>query len=341
MKYRFLGKSGLMVSELSLGNWLVGSELTQQRNARDCIFKAMDNGVTTFDTADVYNNGKAELSLGECLSGMKRSDFEVFTKVFFPLSNSKNDRGLSRKHIMESIDKSLERLDMDYVDLYQAHRFDHSTPLEETMLAFADVVRSGKAFYIGVSEWSSEQIRRGKKLADELNVPFISNQPQYSILHRVIEEEVTETCSELGISQIVWSPLAQGILTGKYTTKGAPKEARLSGATTSFGPYRGDAKTKENLLIAVEKYVKLVKKNGLDPSSVAIAWVLRNENVASAIVGASRPGQLDATLAGVETELDAALMTEIDVIFADFIINRKSEYANPSYSKPPENIRRS
>src|SRR5689334_1925657 len=216
MEFRHLGRSGMLVSAISYGNWITHGSQVEADAAPACVRAALDLGITTFDTADVYAGTKAEAVLGRALAGERREGLEIFTKVFWPTGPGRNDRGLSRKHIMESINGSLRRLGTDYVDLYQAHRYDVSTPLEETMEAFADVVRSGKALYIGVSEWNADQIRAGHTLARELRIPLISNQPQYSMLWRVIEAEVVPACVDLGISQIVFSPIAQGVLSGKY-----------------------------------------------------------------------------------------------------------------------------
>ncbi len=217
MEFRYLGNSGLKISEITYGNWLTHGSQVENEAALACVRAALDAGITTFDTADVYANTKAESVLGEALAGERRESLEIMTKVYFPTGpKGPNDTGLSRKHILESINGSLSRLGTDYVDVYQAHRFDVETPLEETMQAFADVVRQGKALYIGVSEWTADQLREGHALAKELGVQLISNQPQYSMLWRVIEPEVVPTSKELGISQVVWSPVAQGILTGKY-----------------------------------------------------------------------------------------------------------------------------
>ncbi|MBJ7488110.1 MAG: aldo/keto reductase, partial [Ilumatobacteraceae bacterium] len=216
MEYRYLGHSGFKVSAISYGNWITHGSQVEEDLAKVCVKRALDLGITTFDTADAYAATRAEGVLGRALSDVRRSSVEICTKVFFPTGKSSNNRGLSRKHIMESIDGSLRRLGTDYVDLYQAHRYDMETPLEETMLAFSDIVRQGKALYIGVSEWTADEISRGAALARELHVPFISNQPQYSMLWRVIEDKVVPTCEQVGVGQIVWSPLAQGVLTGKY-----------------------------------------------------------------------------------------------------------------------------
>ncbi|MDX3266145.1 aldo/keto reductase, partial [Streptomyces sp. MI02-2A] len=205
---RHLGRSGLIISEIAYGNWLTHGSQVEAEAAVACVRAALETGITTFDTADVYAGTRAEAVLGDALKGERREGLEIFTKVYWPTGPGRNDRGLSRKHIMESIEGSLRRLRTDYVDLYQAHRYDVATPLEETMEAFADVVHSGKAHYIGVSEWPAEQIRRAHALARELRIPLVSNQPQYNALWRVIEGEVVPTCEELGMGQIVFSPIA-------------------------------------------------------------------------------------------------------------------------------------
>ena len=217
VNYRYLGNSGLKVSEITYGNWVTHASQVEDDAAVKTVHAALDAGITTFDTADTYANTAAEVVLGKALEGQRREGLEIFTKVYFPTGpKGPNDTGLSRKHILESINGSLTRLGTDYVDLYQAHRFDYETPLEETFQAFADVVRQGKALYIGVSEWTAEQLQEGHALAKQLGVQLISNQPQYSMLHRVIEGKVVPASEELGISQIVWSPMAQGVLSGKY-----------------------------------------------------------------------------------------------------------------------------
>src|SRR3954454_14744968 len=216
MEYRHLGRSGMLVSEISYGNWITHGSQVEEEQATACVHAALDLGITTFDTADVYAGTRAESVLGRALAGRRREGLEIFTKVYWPTGPGRNDRGLSRKHITESCHASLRRLQTDYLDLYQAHRFDPTVPLEETMTAFADLVRAGKVLYIGVSEWRAEEIAAGAELARELGVQLISNQPQYSMLWRVIEEEVVPTSQREALSQIVWSPLAQGVLSGKY-----------------------------------------------------------------------------------------------------------------------------
>ena len=293
MKYRNAGRSGLRITEITYGNWLTHGSQVENDVATECVHAALDVGITSFDTADVYANTVAEQVLGDALRGQRRESLEIFTKVFWPTGpKGANDYGLSRKHIMESINGSLTRLQTDYVDIYQAHRFDHHTPLEETMQAFADVVRQGKALYIGVSEWTADQIREGHKLAQDLGVQLITSQPQYSALWRVIEDRVIPTSEELGISQIVWSPLAQGVLTGKYKLgRPAPEGSR---ATDEKGGKNMVARFLENeeLLTAVQKLQPIADEAGLTMAQLSLAWVLHNPNVAAAIIGASRPEQV-------------------------------------------------
>ncbi|NHC12437.1 aldo/keto reductase family protein [Motilibacter deserti] len=317
MEFRHLGRSGLKISEIAYGNWITHGGQVEDDAATACIRAALDAGITTFDTADVYAAGRAEQVLGRALAGERRSGLEIFTKVYWPMGDGVNDRGLSRKHIMESIDGSLQRLGTDYVDLYQAHRFDHETPLEETIQAFADVVRAGKALYIGVSEWDAEQIRAGKKLADELGVHLVSNQPQYSALYRVIEAEVEPACRELGISQIVFSPIAQGILTGKYKPGQEPPTG--SRATDQKGGGAGFISRwmRDDVLEKVQQLAPLADEAGLPMAALAVAWVLQNDNVAAAIIGASRPEQVEVNVKAAGVKLDADLKAKIDEILGD------------------------
>src|SRR5664279_3032611 len=288
MEFRHLGRSGLKISEIAYGNWITHGSQVEEEQAQACVRAALDVGITTFDTADVYASGRAESVLGRALAGERRGGLEIFTKVYWPVGEGINDRGLSRKHIMESIDLSLTRLGTDYVDLYQAHRFDYETPLEETMEAFADVVRQGKALYIGVSEWNATQLREGHRLARELRIPFVSNQPQYNMLWRVIEGEVIPTSRALGIGQLVWSPIAQGVLTGKYLPGHTPPAGSRAtdprgGADMISGWLR------DPVLTAVRQLGPLAKEAGLSSAQLAVAWVLQNSNVSAAIIGASRP----------------------------------------------------
>jgi voltage-dependent potassium channel beta subunit len=310
MNFRHLGQSGLVVSEISFGNWLTHGSQVEEEAALACVKAALDSGITTFDTADVYAGTRAEEVLGRALHGQRRQGLEIFTKVYWPTGTGRNDRGLSRKHILESIDGSLRRLQTDYVDVYQAHRYDFETPLEETMLAFADVVRQGKALYIGVSEWTAEQIRDGAALAKKLEVPFISNQPQYSMLWRVIEAKVAPACEELGMGQIVWSPLAQGVLTGKYRPGTPPPKG--SRATDPNGARFIERFLTDEVLTRVQRLAPIAEELGLTMAQLAIAWVLQHRNVASAIIGASRPEQVRDNVKAAGVRLDAAVMKRID-----------------------------
>jgi aryl-alcohol dehydrogenase-like predicted oxidoreductase len=311
MEFRHLGRSGMLVSEISYGNWITHGSQVEADQATACVHTALDLGITTFDTADVYAATRAEVVLGDALKGQNRDSLEIFTKVFWPTGPGRNDRGLSRKHIMKSIDGSLRRLQTDHVDLYQAHRYDYHTPLEETMEAFADVVRAGKAHYIGVSEWRAEQIRAAAALAKELRIQLVSNQPQYSALYRVIEAEVVPASAELGIGQIVWSPLAQGVLTGKYRPGQAPPAGSRATDQKSGAGFiarlMGD-----DVLNAVQQLRPLAEQAGLSMAQLGLAWVLQNPNVSSAIVGATRPEQLEDNVKASGVKLDAELMKRID-----------------------------
>ena len=315
MEFRHLGRSGLIISEIAYGNWLTHGSQVEEDAAAACVRAALDAGITTFDTADVYAETRAEAVMGRALKGERREGLEIFTKVFWPTGPGRNDRGLGRKHIMESIEGSLRRLQTDYVDLYQAHRYDPSTPLEETMTAFADVVRSGKALYIGVSEWTAEQIRAGHALAKELNIQLVSSQPQYSALWRVIEAEVVPTCEELGLGQIVWSPVAQGVLTGKYLP-GAPLPAG-SRATDDKGGANFVARLlRDEVLERVQQLKPLAEQAGLTLAQLAVAWVLQNRNVSAAIIGASRPEQVAENVKAAGVVLDAGLLKQMDEILS-------------------------
>jgi aryl-alcohol dehydrogenase-like predicted oxidoreductase len=320
MDFRYLGRSGLKISEITYGNWLTHGSQVENDVATQCVRAALDAGISTFDTADVYANTKAETVLGEALKGERRESLEIFTKVYWPTGpRGHNDTGLSSKHIMESIDGSLRRLQTGYVDLYQAHRFDTETPLEETMQAFADVVRAGKALYIGVSEWTAEQIRAGHALAEELGVHLISSQPQYSMLWRVIEAEVVPTCRELGISQIVWSPIAQGVLTGKYKP-GQPPPAGSRATDEKGGADMISRFMKDDILTRVQDLEPVAKELDLTLAQLAIAWVLQNDNVASALVGASRPEQVAENVKAAGVTIPAELMARIDDALGDTVV---------------------
>src|SRR5256884_2480858 len=311
MEFRHLGRSGLKVSEISYGNWITHGSQVEEEQATACVRAALELGITTFDTADVYAGTRAEAVLGRALAGVRRESLEVFTKVYWPTGDGPNDRGLSRKHILESINGSLRRLQTEYVDLYQAHRFDYATPLEETMEAFADVVRSGKALYIGVSEWKASEIRAAYDLARQLRVPLVSNQPQYSMLWRVIEAEVVPTSDELGIGQIVWSPIAQGVLTGKYQP-GQPAPAGSRATDDKSGADFIARWLSDEVLTRVQQLRPLAEQAGLTMAQLAVAWVLQNPNVSSAIVGATRPEQLRDNVKASGVKLDADLLKAID-----------------------------
>jgi aryl-alcohol dehydrogenase-like predicted oxidoreductase len=341
MEYRHLGRSGLLVSEISYGNWITHGSQVEEDAAVACVRAALDAGVTTFDTADVYAGTRAEAVLGRALKGQRREGIEIFTKVFWPAvptgpedtaTPGPNDRGLSRKHIMASIDGSLRRLQTDYVDLYQAHRFDYGTPLEETMEAFADVVRAGKAHYIGVSEWRAEQLRAAHKLARELHIPLVSNQPQYSMLWRVIEAEVVPTSEELGISQVVFSPIAQGVLTGKYLP-GQPPPAGSRATDEKSGASFIARFMNDEVLTAVQKLKPLAAEAGLTMAQLAVAWVLQNPNVASAIIGASRPDQVDDNVKAAGVKLDEGLLKQIDEVLGGLVER------DPAQTQSPRDIR--
>ncbi|WP_155386590.1 aldo/keto reductase family protein [Catellatospora paridis] len=313
MEFRHLGRSGMLVSEISYGNWITHGSQVEEDAADACVRAALDSGITTFDTADVYAGTRAEAVLGRALKGERREGLEIFTKVFWPTGAGRNDRGLSRKHIMESINGSLQRLQTDYVDLYQAHRYDYATPLEETMVAFADIVHSGKAHYIGVSEWKASEIRAAHALATELKISLVSSQPQYSMLWRVIEAEVVPTCEELGLGQIVWSPMAQGVLSGKYLP-GQPPPAGSRATDEKSGAGFIARWLDEDVLTRVQLLKPLAEQAGLTMAQLAVAWVLQNPNVSSAIVGATRPEQVYDNVKASGVKLDADLMKAIDEI---------------------------
>ncbi|MGW0083648.1 aldo/keto reductase family protein [Streptomyces sp. NPDC003393] len=313
MEYRHLGRSGLVISEIAYGNWLTHGSQVEAEAATACVRAALEVGITTFDTADAYAATRAESVLGDALKGERREGLEILTKVYWPTGPGRNDRGLSRKHLMESIEGSLRRLQTDYVDLYQAHRYDVATPLEETMEAFADIVHSGKAHYIGVSEWPAEQIRRAHALARELRIPLVSNQPQYNALWRIIEGEVVPTCEELGMGQVVYSPIAQGVLTGKYEPGRRPPQG--SRATDDKGGADMIARWMRNeVLEAVQHLKPLAAEAGLSLAQLAVAWVLQNTNVSAAIIGASRPAQVEENAKASGVVLERALMARIEEI---------------------------
>jgi aryl-alcohol dehydrogenase-like predicted oxidoreductase len=329
MEYRHLGKSGLKVSEIAYGNWITHGSQIEEEAARACVFAALDEGISTFDTADAYAGGRAEEVLGRALKGVRRESVEICTKVYWPVGDGPNNSGLSRKHISESLHSSLRRLDTDYVDLYQAHRYDYDTPLEETLRTFDDLVRAGKALYIGVSEWRAEEIAAAVRLAAEMGLDrIVSNQPQYNMLWRVIEPEVVPLSEQEGIGQIVFSPIAQGVLTGKY----------LPGAEPPAGSRATDEKSgagfisrwlNDEVLTAVAGLPALAAEAGLTPAQLAVAWVLRSPAVSAAIVGATRPEQVKDNAGAAGVRLDASLLARIDDLLAGVITRDPSRTQSP------------
>jgi aryl-alcohol dehydrogenase-like predicted oxidoreductase len=329
MEHRHLGRSGMVVSAISYGNWITHGNQVEEDAAAACVRAALDAGITTFDTADVYANGAAEEVLGRALHGVRRDSIEIFTKVYWPTGPNPNNRGLSRKHIIESAESSLRRLGTDHVDLLQAHRYDNETPLEETLRAFDDLVRAGKVHYIGVSEWTADQIADAVRIADQMGLDrIVSNQPQYSLLWRVIEPDVVPLCEREGISQIVWSPVAQGVLTGKYPPGAAlPEGSRALSGDANFM----SRLLRDEVLGPVAEFAALVKESGLTPATVAIAWVLRNPNVASAIIGASRPQQVVENVKALDIELDDDLVAAIDKVLEPAIVRDPALTTSPKH----------
>jgi voltage-dependent potassium channel beta subunit len=328
MEHRHLGRSGLKVSEIAYGNWITHGSQVEEDAALACVAAALDEGITTFDTADVYARTKAEEVLGKALHGVRRESVEIFTKVFWPTGSGPNDRGLSRKHITESVHSSLRRLQTDYIDLYQAHRYDHETPLEETLRAFDDLVRQGKVLYIGVSEWRADEIAAALKIADQMGLDrIISNQPQYNMIWRVIESEVVELSQREGIGQIVWSPIAQGVLTGKYLPGAAPPAG--SRATDEQGSGFISRLLTDEILDRVQLLKPVAEQAGLTLAQLAVAWTLQNPNVSAAIVGATRPEQVRENVKAAGVRLDAAVLKQIDDILGDQIVTDPAHTVSP------------
>jgi aryl-alcohol dehydrogenase-like predicted oxidoreductase len=318
MEYRRLGRSGLVISEIAYGNWVTHGSQVEEDAARECVAAALDEGVTTFDTADAYAGTRAEEVLGRALHGLRRESLEIFTKVYWPTGPGMNDTGLSRKHIFESAHASLRRLQTDYVDLYQAHRYDHSTPLEETMRAFDDLVRQGKVLYVGVSEWRAEEIAAALKIADSMGFDrIIANQPQYNMVWRVIESEVIPLCAKEGISQIVFSPIGQGALTGSRATD-------ESGGKDFIARFLSDS-----LLTRVQELRSVADEAGLSLAQLAVAWTLQNPNVAAAIIGATRPEQVRENTAAAGVRLDEGLLRRIDDVLGPEIIADPARTVSP------------
>lgn len=313
MQYRHLGRAGVRVSSIGLGSWLTyGSSVAEER-AIQCVHTAYENGVTFFDTANVYNRGAAEQVVGRALKDFARDSYVLATKVYFPMGDGPNDRGLSRKHIMEQCHASLRRLGTDYIDLYQCHRYDTETPLEETLRALDDLVSQGKVLYVGVSEWSATQIADAVYTARQLNLDkIVSNQPIYNMLTRYIERDVIPLCEREGIGQVVFSPLAQGILTGKYKP-GQKPEAGTRAADEQANMFIQD-QLKDEALTAVQHLQEVAQREGYKLSQLALAWVLRQENVSSAIIGASRPEQVVENIQASEITLSDDVLKRIDDI---------------------------
>ena len=328
MEYRHLGRSGLKISEIAYGNWLTHGSQIEEDAAAACVAAALDEGITTFDTADVYAGTRAEEVLGRALRGVRRESLEIFTKAYWPVGRGANERGLSRKHIIESAHNSLRRLQTDYLDLYQAHRYDHETPLEETLRAFDDLVRQGKVLYVGVSEWRADEIAAAVRIAGQMGLDkIVSNQPQYSMLWRVIESEVIPLCEKEGISQVVFSPIAQGVLTGKYLPGAAvPAGSR---ATDASGSAFIKGYLTDGILTRVQQLKPLAEEAGLTLAQMAVAWTLQNPNVSAAIVGATRPEQVRENARASGVRLDPEVMRRIDGTLGPVIVTDPALTASP------------
>jgi len=311
MQYRKLGNSDLLVSEIGFGSWLTFTDPQRKQLAISCVHRALELGINFLDTANVYGRGAAEMVLGEALAGIKRDTYVLATKLFFPMNGT--DRGLSRKQVQKQLESSLKRLRVDYLDLYQCHRYDFDTPLEETMEALTAAVKSGKVRYAGFSEWPLDRIAAALELRNV--VRFVSSQPQYSLLHREPENGLLALCAKAGISQVVWSPLAQGILSGKYQPN-SPLPENSRAADTSMGGFLNPDWFAPATLEAVQEVVRLAASAQLTPAQFALAWVLRQPNVASAIVGASRPEQLNENVAASGTHVALSLFTEAERLLA-------------------------
>jgi voltage-dependent potassium channel beta subunit len=315
MQYRRLGASGLKVSEICLGSWLTYGNATEESTAEACIDRAFYLGINFFDTANVYASGQAEEIVGAALKRRRREDYVIATKVFFPMGRGPNDRGLSRKHIMEQCDASLRRLGMDYIDLYQCHRYDPETPLEETLRALDDLISCGKVLYTGFSEWTPEQISEALRIQGECNLDrFVSSQPHYNVMHRDPEKEVMPLCRKSGIGQIVFSPLAQGLLTGKYEPgQPPPEDSRAADPLQNMFLNRGQLD--DAVLERVQKLKPIAERLEMSMPQLALAWCLRTQDVSSVIIGASRPSQVEENASASGCKLDDETLAEIDAIF--------------------------
>ncbi len=311
MRYRHLGRSGVQVSAVGLGSWLTYGGQVEEETARACIARAYELGVNFFDTANVYSGGRAEEVVGRALAAYPRGSYVLATKVYFPMGPGPNDHGLSRKHVRDQCHASLRRLDVEYIDLYQCHRYDDDTPLEETCGIMNDLLEQGKILYWGVSEWTAEELRAAVELCDEAGwTPPASNQPEYNALQRRIEDDVLPTTAEFGMGNVVWSPLAQGILTGKYTS--ATELPEGSRATSPAGGFMGrylDA----DVIEASQEFRRIAEQAAVTPSQLAVAWCLRRPEVSSAIVGASRPAHVEENVAAADLDLDAEVFAAVDL----------------------------
>ena len=330
MEYRRLGSSGMYVSEIAYGNWITHGSQVEEDAAIKCVKAALTEGITTFDTADVYAGTRAETVLGKALKGVRRESYELFTKVYWPTGTGKNDRGLSRKHIMESVHASLKRLNTDHIDLYQMHRFDFEAPPEESLQAFEDLVRQGKVHYIGFSEWNAQQIN------DALGIQkangwtrFVSSQPQYSMLWRVIEREVVPLSQQEGIGQIVWSPIAQGVLTGKYLPgQKPPAGSRATDKKSGAGMI--SRWMRDDVLTAVQNLKPIADEVGLSLSQLALAWALQNQNVSAVIMGATKPTQVKENVKASGVKLDHEVLQKIDAVLGSLPETDPSKNESPN-----------
>jgi voltage-dependent potassium channel beta subunit len=314
MKYRRLGNSGLKVSEISLGSWLTYGKTVEDNTAEKTIHKAYELGINFFDSANVYERGEGERVMAGALKEYPRESYVITTKAFWPMGEGPNDRGLSRKHVIEQVNASLKRMNLDYVDIFYCHRYDQETPVEETLRAIDDLIRQGKILYAGVSEWSAAQIEEAVSVADKFLLDrIVVNQPVYNMLNRYIEKEVIPVSSKHGIGQVVFSPLAQGILTGKYKGNTIPDDSRASNdEINNF--MKG--MLNETTFTKVEQLDKIAKDLEITLPSLALAWILRQPNVASALIGASRPSQVEENVKAVEIELTSEVIEKIEGILA-------------------------
>jgi aryl-alcohol dehydrogenase-like predicted oxidoreductase len=318
VEYRRLGRSGAKVSEISLGSWLTYGGSVAEESARACIHKAYELGINFFDTANVYMRGAGEEIMGRALKGFERDSYFLATKVYFPMGEGPNDRGLSRKHITEQCHASLKRLGVDYVDLYQCHRYDEETPLEETLRALDDLVRQGKVLYVGVSEWTADQLADALRLAKEMNLDrIVSNQPRFNMIQRQIEAKIMPLCEREGVGQVVFSPLAQGVLTGKYRPGEAPEQGTRA-ADPESNRFMQQLMNEE-VLSAADKLRSVASDAGLSMSQLALAWILQHDNVSSAIIGASRSEQVEDNAEAAGVRLSGEVVSEIDSILKNVI----------------------